>query len=174
MIKKVAASFLLFSFISLSFCNFVSAQDVLLESGTRVRLKLADNISTKFNTEGDEVNFIVSDEVKIDDTTVIKAGARATGIISELYSRANIGKPGELVITLDYVEAVNGKKIPIVGKITKKGENRIMTPVLFSVLLFPIGLCSMCVKGTDATVPAKYQITARVDRDINLEINDDL
>ena len=139
-------------------------REVLLESGTKIRLKLADKISSGLNKEGDEVNFITAEDIKIGNYTIIKEGSRATGIISELISRGRIGKAGKITVNLDYVKTVSGNKVPLIGTINKKGEDKLFLS-LGVTLILPIIPVGLLFRGTEATLPAGYIIQARTDKD---------
>lgn len=177
MIKKYLVLFSLIAFINLTLCPLTFAKEVILESGTKIRLKLADNISSKVNNEGDNVNFIVSDDVKVDDVVVIKEGTRVPGLISELIPRGRIGKAGKLSLTLDEVKAINGKKIPLTGSVSKKGDDKTTLTLGLGVglgIFMPIALLFLLMKGTDAQLPAGYQVIAKVDRDVTLALDDNI
>lgn len=169
MIKKLTSLVLILTFLNLGACQTSFGSEVILENGTRVRLKLADKVSSGLNREGDEINFIVAEDIKMGDLVLIQEGARATGIISELISRGRVGKAGKLTINLDYAKAVNGKKVPLNYTFIKKGEDKMVLSVAISFILTP--LC-LLLRGTDATLPAGYQVQARTDRDVKIVIDD--
>ncbi|MFH0702273.1 MAG: hypothetical protein V2B14_01880 [bacterium] len=169
--QKIIISVILTVFINLFICPFSFAKDVILEAGTKIRLNLVNDISSNVDKEGDEVNFIVVENVTADDTVIIKEGTRATGFISELESRGRMGKAGKIVVSLDITKAVNDKKIPLTATITKKGENKQIFSIALSICLNPLFLL---FRGTDAKLPAGYKIDARVDRDILLSIDNSL
>ncbi|MDD3012346.1 MAG: hypothetical protein PHC34_01415 [Candidatus Gastranaerophilales bacterium] len=171
MIKKLISLILILVFINLGFCQVSFGSDVILENGTKIRLKLVDKVSSGLNQEGDEVNFTVAEDIKLGDLVLIKEGARATGIISELINRGRVGKAGKLTINLDYAKAVNGKKVPLNGTIVKKGEDKVFLSVGLAILLpvFPFGLM---FRGYDATLPAGYQVQTRTDRDVKISVDD--
>lgn len=170
MLGKIIISFFLIAFLNVFVCPISIAREVILENGTKVRLKLVDKVSSQINNEGDDVNFIVTDDVKIGDVLLIKEGSRCIGFIEELFVKGSIGRAGKLVIRLDSTRAVNGKKVPLTGTITKKGESRIITSAVLSVVLLPFFLV---MTGKDAQLPAGYQFYARVDRDIVLSLEEE-
>lgn len=169
--KKLIVLFFIVFFVNLFNSQISLAKDVILESGTRIPLELADNVSSGVNNEGDQINFIVTEDIKLEDTVLIKEGTRATGIISELSPRGRIGKAGNMTITFDYAKAVNGKKVPLTGMITKKGEEKIILSAALSFLLTPFCLL---IRGTDARFPANYPVIARVDRDTIISLDDNI
>ncbi|OGI31684.1 MAG: hypothetical protein A2287_05280 [Candidatus Melainabacteria bacterium RIFOXYA12_FULL_32_12] len=172
MCKRIISLAFIIILMNLFVCPFSFAREVILENGTKVRLKLVDKVSTNLNSEGDEVNFIVMDDVKLADTTLIKEGTRATGFIAELIPRGKAGKAGNLTIYLDSTKAINGKRVPLSGTLTRKGEDKIILTAILSVLAFPpFSLLFLTMTGHDAQLPAGYQTNARVDRDVILSLD---
>jgi hypothetical protein len=171
MIKKLISLLLIFILINLGICQASLGSDVILENGTKIRMKLVDKVSSGLNQEGDEVNFIVAEDVRLGDLVLIKEGARATGIISELINKDRIGKAGKLTINLDYARAVNGKKIPLNGTVNKKGEDKVLLSIGLTILM-PVLPFGLLFRGSDATLPAGYQVQARTDRDVKISIDD--
>lgn len=169
MLKKSLIIILVASFLNVFVCPFVLAKEVILESGTKIRLKTVDPISTRYNNEGDEVNFVVVEDIRVGDVVLIKEGSRATALISELTPRGRVGKSGKMLITLDTVRAVNGKRVPLTASITKKGEDKIVLSAALSFLVCPLFLL---LRGKEAQIPQGYQVTSRVDRDVLLELDD--
>jgi len=160
-------------FANIGICQASFGSDVILENGTKIRMKLVDKVSSGLHKEGDEVNFIVAEDVRMGDLVLIKEGARATGIVAELISRGRVGKAGKLTINLDYAKAVNGKKVPINGTINKKGEDKVFLSLGLTLILavLPVGLL---IRGEEATLPAGYQVQARTDRDVKISVDDNL
>ena len=171
--KKIPSLILIILFINLAVCPISLAREVLLENGTRVRLKLADKVSTAFNNEGDEVNFTVAEDVKLGDTVLIGEGERAVGLISELYTRGRVGKAGRLTINLEHVKAINGKRVALTGSISRKGEEKIILSGALALLAGPpVSLLFLLMRGTDAQIPEGYQYQARIDRDTILVLDE--
>lgn len=172
MFKKSVIIISLFALINLFVCPFSMAEQLILENGTTIPLKLVDSITSASFNEGDQVNFIVEEDIKIGETILIKEGTRAAGYISELTSRGRIGKAGEFTVKLDNVKSVNGKKVPISGQLLRKGKDKLVLSVALGVCLAPVGLLFLLMRGTDATLPAGYKVQARVDRDTVINLND--
>jgi ribosomal protein S28E/S33 len=70
-----------------------SAQIVLPE-GTKIRVRLDQNISSATAEEGQTVEFSVTDPVRVGDTIIIAEGARATGVITQAHERRRMGRAG--------------------------------------------------------------------------------
>ncbi|HBH19037.1 MAG TPA: hypothetical protein DDX14_08925 [Cyanobacteria bacterium UBA9579] len=171
--KRAISLFFTIVLINLFVCPLSIAREVILENGTRVRLKLVDTVSTKINNEGDYVNFIVMEDIKLADTTLIKEGTRATGFIAELIPRGKVGKAGKMTVYLDSTKSVDDKRVPLSGTVIRKGEDRMILTGILSILAFPpFSLLFLTMTGHDAQIPAGYQINARVDRDVIVSLDD--
>jgi hypothetical protein len=81
----------------------------LLAEGSDVFLAFDEELSSKTSSEGDPVALVVTDDVKVGDVVVIKAGAKAVGEITNAEKSEMMGKGGELNMRLDYVKARNVK-----------------------------------------------------------------
>jgi hypothetical protein len=175
MYKRLLSLFFTAVIINMVSLSSGFARDVILENGTRIRLETVNKVSSGINNEGDEISFVVTDDVKLGDTVLIKAGTIATGTVSELLKRGSIGKAGKLTIDLDSTLAVNGKKVPLTGTIIRKGDDKMVLSLALSLLACPpVSLVFLTMRGADATLPANFEYNARVDRDTILSIDDNL
>src|SRR5215510_11888005 len=69
------------------------AQTVLPE-GTKIRVRLDQNISSATAEEGQVVELSVLDAVKINDAVCIAEGARVTGTITQAQEKRRLGRAG--------------------------------------------------------------------------------
>ena len=83
---------------------------VVLGDALPVRLTLAEDIPTD-STEGDPVRFTVAHDVRVDQTTVIRKGAEASGVIVDGAKKKILGLGGKITFRLESAEAVNGQKV---------------------------------------------------------------
>jgi hypothetical protein len=74
----------------------VPATKLVLKEGTDVKLKFSDDLSSKTASEGDPVNLVLDEDLKVDDVVVVKAGAKATGTVTNAKKAGMMGKAGEL------------------------------------------------------------------------------
>ena len=82
----------------------VPAAKLVLKEGTDVKLRVADDLSSKTAAEGDPVNLVL-DELKVGDVVVVKAGAKATGTVTNAKKAGMMGKAGELNMRLEHLKA---------------------------------------------------------------------
>ena len=74
---------------------------VVLKEGTDVKLKFAQELSSKTAAEGDPVNFTLDEDLVVGNVTVAKAGAKAVGTVTNAKKAGMMGKGGELNLRLD-------------------------------------------------------------------------
>ena len=111
----------------------------VIKDGSDVHLKFAQDISSKTATEGDTVNLVLDQDIKIGDAVVVKAGAKAVGTIAHSKKAGMIGRAGELNMHLEYL-IVGDERMKLRGSKGKEGEGKEGTAVALTVLFGPIGL----------------------------------
>ena len=87
-------------------------QPIVVPAGTRIRVRLSQTLSTKENQTGDPFSGVVESPVSVNGQTVIRAGARARGVITELKKRGKFKGQAVLAIRLDSVSA-DGRTYPV-------------------------------------------------------------
>ena len=138
---------------------------LLLKEGTDVKLKFAEDLSSKTATEGDPVNLVLDEDLKIGDVVVARAGAKAVGTVSNAKKAGMMGRAGELNMRLEYLKA-GDLRVKLRGTKGKEGEGREGTAVALTVLFGPIGLIK---HGKNVEVKAGTPLAAYVDQDITIE-----
>jgi hypothetical protein len=138
---------------------------VLLKEGTEVKLKFAEDLSSKTANEGDPVNMVLDEEIKVGDLIVARSGCKATGTITNAKKAGMMGKAGELNLRLEHLK-VGDQRVRLRGSKGKEGEGKVGTAVALTVLFGPIGLIK---HGKNVDVKAGTILTAYVDEDAQLE-----
>jgi len=111
----------------------------MLRDGTDVSLAFSQDLSSKTSSEGDPVVLTLTEDLKVGDVIVAKAGAKAFGEITKAEKSGMMGKAGELNMRLDYLKA-GDIKIKLRGTKGKEGESGTTGAVVLTVLFGPIGL----------------------------------
>lgn len=162
---------LLLIFGTLSFVQPASAADepaatakVVLKEGSEVKLKFADDLSSKTATEGDPVNLILDEDIKVGDIVVAKAGCKAVGTITNAKKAGMMGRAGELNMRLEHLK-VGDDRVKLRGTKGKQGQGKEGTAVALTVLFGPIGLIK---HGKNVEVKAGSPLNAYVDDDVAL------
>jgi hypothetical protein len=84
----------------------------VIPAGTRIRVRLGQTLSTKESQTGDSFSGVVVDPVRVNGRTVIRAGARARGVVTDAKSQGRFKGQAVLAIRLDSVSA-DGRTYPV-------------------------------------------------------------
>ena len=87
-------------------------QSFVIPSGTRIRVELAQTLSTKQSQTGDPFSGTVASPVQVNGQTVIPAGSAASGTVIEAKSQGRFTGQAILAVRLDSVR-VNGRTYPV-------------------------------------------------------------
>jgi hypothetical protein len=139
----------------------VSTEKLVLKDGSDVKLKFAEAVSSKTATEGDSVNLVLDEDLKVGNVVVAKAGSKAVGTVTHAKKAGMMGKAGELNMRLEYLK-VGDDRVKIRGSKGKEGEGKEGTAVALTVLFGPLGLIK---HGKNVDVKEGTQLTAFVDQD---------
>ncbi|HXA83040.1 MAG TPA: hypothetical protein VNY56_08025 [Methylomirabilota bacterium] len=134
----------------------------LLRDSSPASLKFAAELSSKTAHEGDPVEFLLDDDIKVGDIVVVAKGAHAVASVSSAKKAGMMGKPGELNVQLQYL-VVGSNHIHLRGTKGREGDSKTGATVALTVLFGPIGLIK---HGKDVQIPAGTPLTAYVDQDI--------
>ncbi len=103
----------------------VAAEIIKVSTGTPVNLKLVETVSSKTAQVGQRIKFSVDSDTKINGKVVVKKGAIAIGEVSEVSAAGMVGTAGKLVVTLQFVEAVDGSQLQISSTKGAKGQSKL-------------------------------------------------
>lgn len=136
----------------------------LLADGSDVYLAFDEDLSSKTANEGDTVTFVLTEDLKVGDVVVAKAGAKAVGEVTNAQKAGMLGKGGELNIRLDYLK-VGTARVHLRG--TKGGEGKSGTggAIALSLLVSPLFLL---LHGKQMKVTKGTALHAYVADDISL------
>ncbi|MGC9291576.1 MAG: BON domain-containing protein [Acidobacteriaceae bacterium] len=87
-------------------------QVTTIPAGTRIRVQLAQTLSTKESQTGDQFSGTLADPVVVNGQTVIRAGAQASGTVTEAKSQGRFKGQAILAVRLDSVRA-DGHTYPV-------------------------------------------------------------
>jgi hypothetical protein len=168
-LKNKVLPLLLASSLATMFPLSVLADQVKLEEGVPVRLKLLDTVSSGTNHEGDNVSFMVIDDIMAADgtTVLIKSGTPAWGSVSAVKERGRMGEKGELSLAVSGTKTIDGKKVPLRASVNRNGEGKLGSVIALSLIVTPLFLL---MRGKDAKVPAGSQVNAYIDREVLVEV----
>ena len=148
MLKTIALGF--------AFVLGCSAQIVLPE-GTKIRVRLDQNISSATAEEGQIVELSVTDPVKAGDAVVIPEGSRVTGTVTQAHERRRLGRAGKLDFSIDRVRTADGQWVPLRYTVTKKSgqSHAVRTGILtagVAAVFWPAAPVMLLWKGQDINI----------------------
>jgi hypothetical protein len=130
---------------------------VVIPDGTKVRVRLEENLSSETAELGQTVDFLVTQEVRIGDSVVVANGAPATGTIVQVEPKRRMGRGGKLDFSIDRVQLVDGSWLSVrytPQKVSGKG-NGVKAGVItagIAVVFWPAAPLGLLVKGHDAVI----------------------
>lgn len=80
-------------------------------AGTVITLKLLNPVSSNFGKIGDQFDLMVTDNIKVDNITVIPSGSVVRGSIEEVQSPKMLYKGGLLRLYFDHIVSPTGKQV---------------------------------------------------------------
>jgi hypothetical protein len=111
----------------------------LLKEGELVTLKFAADLNSKTAHEGDPVEFLLDDDLKVAGSVVVPKGAHAVATVTDAKKAGMMGRPGELSVQMQYL--VSGTNhVRIRGTKGREGDSKTGATVALTVLFGPIGL----------------------------------
>jgi len=128
-----------------------SAVKKRLPSGTRVLIKINQNVSSKNMKTGESVAALVSSDVLIDNTIVITAGSRCIVTVTKHKKSWYVGQPGQIQVNVQSVQAVDGSLIQIIGAIASdEGRNKQTESAILGYILC---IFFFLMEGEDGEIP---------------------
>jgi hypothetical protein len=145
-----------------------------LLDGTPIRLSLQRNVSSADAHVGDQVDFDVVEEVKVDGVVVIPKGSVALATVTAAEHKKTMGRGGKLEMNVDSVRLADQEKAALRATQGGKGGGHVgaMTTamVVTGVLFFPAAPLFLFVHGKDITIPKGTETTAYVAGDMPLNM----
>jgi hypothetical protein len=166
-IAKPIAMLLAASFLFMSF-KMTGDGEVTLNAGTIVSLETVSMIQSDFVSVGQTIDFRVKYDVKVDNKTVIPAGAIAKGQVMRAQKAKGLGKEGFVEIQIKSVTAVDGQEVFLNGgNVYQEGENQETLAIVLGIF---VCILFLTIKGKNAQVPPGYQVTSSVATTMSIKI----
>jgi hypothetical protein len=141
--------------------------------GTPLRLRLGRTISSATEKTGNEVDFEVLDEVKVNDIVVVPKGALVMGTVTDAEHKKTMGRAGRLDVNIDSVRLANGDKAALRATEGGKAGGHVgaMTGAIVatSIVFFPAAPLFLFIHGKDMTIPKGTEVTAYVNGDFAVD-----
>jgi hypothetical protein len=127
-----------------------------------VALNFAADLNSKTAHEGDPVEFLLDDDLKVGDSIIVPKGAHAVATVTDARKAGMTGRPGELSVQMQYLLS-GTNHVRIRGTKGREGDSKTGATVVLTVLFGPIGLIR---HGKNVDIPAGTALTAYVGQDI--------
>lgn len=138
-----------------------------IPDGTAVHLRLTQTVSSAQAHAGDPLLFNVEKDVRVGDSTIIRAGSTAQGSVTRVKHRRFLGIGGNVVFNLDSVELVNGETVCLRARREVKGIShtwRMIAEIAAASLVYlPAAPVLLFSRGGASTVLKNTQVTAQID-----------
>ncbi|NQT34294.1 hypothetical protein HQ587_03820 [bacterium] len=116
--------------------NLHSTVKKRVPSGTRVLIKINQNVSSKHMKTGESVSAIVASDVLVDGAIVIAAGSRCIATVTKHKKSWYVGQPGQIQINVQMVQAFDRTFIQLTGAIaSSKGRSKQTESVIIGYIL---------------------------------------
>ncbi len=140
---------------------------VTLPSNSPVIVQVTDQISSSALHAGSKVNLAVVQDVKVGDTIVIPAGARAEAEISWRTGRGAFGKSGKIEFDLRRIDFA-GRSVALSGHYRVEGNG---APLAAAATVVAVGLPGIFVTGHSARIEPGTQFTAYTQESLVVEVS---
>lgn len=144
-------------FAGLLISQLSGAAEMVIPSGTKLICRLEQTLSSATAEEGQQVQLVVTENVKVNDTVVIQQGAPVLGTIVLAQEKRRMGRTGKLDFSVERVRAGDGEFIPLRYTMQKKegGSKGVSTGIMTAgaaVLFWPAAPFILLRKGKDVTI----------------------
>jgi hypothetical protein len=145
-----------------------------LQSGTAIKLRLAENVTSATAKAGQQVAFEAVEETNVQGVVVIAKGAQALATVTSAEPRRSMGRAGKLDVNIDSVRMLDGEKAALSATQNAKGGGHTgaMTAGMVgtAIVFFPAAPLLLFIHGKDITIPKGTEITAFVSGDMKLDM----
>jgi LssY C-terminus len=146
-----------------------------MESGTPVKLQLAQTVSSRRAHKSDRLEFVVDKDVVIDGFTVINAGAKAEGSVVSVKRKRPLGIGGDVIIKLDSVELTTGEKEQLTARKEFRGRSRTIRMAvgvaITAAIYLPAAPAFLLTPGRESTVLKGAEVTAYTKSNFSVDSN---
>jgi len=173
--KSVA--FGLVSLLSLQFGAPVWAAERRVPDGTRIPVRVMEQLSSASVKNNDPVTFSVIEDVVVDGDVVIKQGTPVRGVIVDAAEKRRLGRAGRLSYAVNETKAIDRSVIRLRAIQQKKGNSNVtstaVTTTAVAVFVPVAAPLFLLRKGSDIVVPEGTRVDAFVDGDHAIRLDGD-
>lgn len=138
----------------------------LLAEGTEIKLKFAQNLSTKSAVVGDKVEFVVAENVMLGDKVAVPAGTRVLGVVTAgKESEKKRNDADKLAVRVEYLK-VGGVKVKLRSEKTDPQKAKVdKGKVVAATILFGVSGLIIALSSKRLVIPEGTPVTAFVAED---------
>jgi hypothetical protein len=147
---------------------------LLVKDGTPIKLKLKRGVYSQYAKVGDEVDYLVDEEVVVDGKIIVPEGAIVKGKVVSAEHKRRMGRGGKIDISADAVKLFNSQSIPLRAFQHERGggQGLNMTGGMLAAASLTLGVgapFALLMHGKDIEIRQGSSFTAFVDGDTWLE-----
>ena len=151
-----------------------SSQKLLVKDGTPIKLKLKRGVYSQYAKIGDEVDYLVDEEVVVNGKIIIPEGAIVQGKVVSAEHKRRMGRGGKIDISADAIKLFNSQSIPLRAPqhVRGGGQGLNMTGGMLAAASLTLGVgapFALLMHGKDIEIRQGSSFTAFVDGDTSLE-----
>ena len=150
------------------------SQKLLVKDGTPLKLKLKRGVYSQYVKIGDEVDYLVDEELIVDGKIIVPEGAIVIGKVVSAEHKRTMGRGGKIDISADSVKLFNSQSIPLRAfqKARGGGQGLDMSGEMLAAASLTLGVGAPFVlfkHGKDIEIQQGSSFTAFVNGDTWLE-----
>ena len=147
----------------------VWAADRRIPDGTRIPVRVMEQLSSATVKDNDPVTFAVVEDVVVDGDIVIKQGTPVRGVIVNAAAKRRMGRAGKLSYTVNETKAIDRSPIRLRAVQQKQGDSNVtstaVTTTAVAVFVPVAAPLFLLRKGSDIVVPEGTRVDTFVDGD---------
>lgn len=149
-------------------------QKLLVKDGTPIKLKLKRGVYSQYAKIGDEVDYLVDEEVVVNGKIIVPEGAIVKGKVVSAEHKRRMGRGGKIDISADSIKLFNSQSIPLRAFQHARGggQGLDMSGEMLAAAALTLGVGAPFVlfkHGKDIEIRQGSSFTAFVDGDTWLE-----
>lgn len=139
----------------------------ILENGTGVVLRLNETFKANNKADTGVILATVTDDVySADGSRILIAAGTPAQIEFNAEKNGSCGKAGQICLTHATTKTIDNKRVSLRLSSCKKGGSTLGGVIALSVLFFPLGLISLCMKGSMPKLEQGTIFNSTVNQDI--------
>jgi len=151
-----------------------SSEKLLIKDATPIKLKLKRGVYSQYAKIGDEVDYLVDEEVVVNGKIIIPEGAIVQGKVVSAEHKRRMGRGGKIDISADAIKLFNSQSIPLraLQHVRGGGQGLNMTGGMLAAASLTLGVgapFALLMHGKDIEIRQGSSFTAFVDGDTSLE-----